>query len=178
MARILLFFNHPTQVVFLDLIIAGITDTFRIMVRRKKVLVSGCYDGLHSGHIRFFEKACRFGDLYVSIASQETLRAYKREPITTEKERVYLVGAVRFVKEAFISRGSDSIEFNFLEDFERIKPDYLVVNEDGDTVAKRAFCRERGVEYVVLKRKPKPGLPARSTTALIAEIMQRNDTGK
>jgi hypothetical protein len=40
------------------------------------------------------------------------------------------------------------------------------VNEDGDKPEKRAFCRERGIEYRVLRREPKQGLPARQSTIL------------
>jgi hypothetical protein len=40
------------------------------------------------------------------------------------------------------------------------------VNEDGDVPEKRAFCKEHGIEYVVLKRIPKAGLPKRQSTAL------------
>ena len=40
----------------------------------KKVLVSGCYDLLHSGHIAFFKDAARYGDLYVSVGSDENIR--------------------------------------------------------------------------------------------------------
>ena len=29
----------------------------------KKVLVSGCYDLLHSGHVEFFQQASQYGDL-------------------------------------------------------------------------------------------------------------------
>ena len=32
---------------------------------RKRVLVSGCYDLLHTGHVAFFEAASKLGDLYV-----------------------------------------------------------------------------------------------------------------
>ena len=31
-------------------------------MRNKKVLVSGCYDLLHSGHIAFFKEAAGYGD--------------------------------------------------------------------------------------------------------------------
>jgi hypothetical protein len=40
------------------------------------------------------------------------------------------------------------------------------VNEDGDKPEKRAFCERQGIEYVVLKRLPKPGLPKRESTIL------------
>ena len=41
-----------------------------------------------------------------------------------------------------------------------------VVNEDGDKPEKREFCRAHGLEYVVLKRTPKEGLPRRQSTDL------------
>jgi hypothetical protein len=40
------------------------------------------------------------------------------------------------------------------------------VNEDGDKPEKRDYCREHGIEYVVLKRLPKEGLPRRESTKL------------
>jgi hypothetical protein len=47
-----------------------------------------------------------------------------------------------------------------------LKPDILVVNEDGGSPEKEALCRERGIEYVVLQRVPSAGLEARSSTDL------------
>jgi hypothetical protein len=47
-----------------------------------------------------------------------------------------------------------------------IKPHFYVVNEDGDKPDKRAFCAEHSIEYVVLKRIPKEGLPRRASTVL------------
>jgi hypothetical protein len=47
-----------------------------------------------------------------------------------------------------------------------IKPDIYAVNEDGDKPEKREFCREHSIQYLVLKRLPKPGLPARNSTKL------------
>ena len=34
---------------------------------KKKVIVTGCFDWLHSGHIRFFEETSALGDLYVVL---------------------------------------------------------------------------------------------------------------
>ena len=46
------------------------------------------------------------------------------------------------------------------------QPDIYAVNEDGDKPEKRVFCEEHGLEYVVLKRAPKEGLPRRESTVL------------
>jgi hypothetical protein len=40
------------------------------------------------------------------------------------------------------------------------------VNADGDKPEKREFCRTHGIQYVVLTRTPKEGLPRRQSTDL------------
>jgi hypothetical protein len=47
-----------------------------------------------------------------------------------------------------------------------VNPDLYAVNEDGDKPEKQAFCLEHGIEYVVLRRAPKEGLPRRQSTDL------------
>ena len=70
----------------------------------KRLFVSGCFDLLHSGHIAFFKEASRFGDLYVGIGSDATIRELKgRATVNSEQERLYMVKAVRYVKDAFIN---------------------------------------------------------------------------
>lgn len=131
----------------------------------KKVFVSGCYDMLHSGHVAFFKEAARFGDLYVGIGSDKTIYELKsRQTVCSEIERLYMVKAVRYVKDACINSGSGMMDF--VESVDRVKPDVFVVNEDGDLEIKRTFCKERGIEYVVLKRVPEDGLTERSTTSI------------
>jgi hypothetical protein len=74
------------------------------------------------------------------------------------------MSSIRFVKEAWINSGSGSIDF--LEEIERLSPDYLFVNDDGDSQVKRDLCKKLGIEMLVSKRIPKGSLPERSTTAL------------
>ncbi|HVO71517.1 MAG TPA: adenylyltransferase/cytidyltransferase family protein [Aggregatilineaceae bacterium] len=133
----------------------------------KKVMVSGCFDLLHSGHIAFFKEASKYGDVYVALGSDQTVLELKgRLPVNAEQERLFMVKAVGYVKEAFISRGSGLLDF--VEEFKELHPDILIVNEDGHTPDKQQICEEYGVEYIVLSREPHPGLIQRSTTALRA----------
>ena len=134
--------------------------------QHKKVLVSGCYDWLHSGHVRFFEEVSALGDLYVVVGNDENVRFLKGEghPMFGQDERRYMVGAVRFVKQALVSTGWDWLDY--APQVELVKPDMFAVNEDGDKPEKRQFCKEHGVEYVVLKRTPREGLPRRESTKL------------
>ncbi|MFO7679963.1 MAG: adenylyltransferase/cytidyltransferase family protein [Chloroflexota bacterium] len=131
----------------------------------KKVFVSGCYDLLHSGHIAFFQEAASYGDLYVALGSDKTVYDLKgRTPVNNEDERLFMVKSQKWVKDAFVSQGSDMLDF--LEEFKALKPDIFIVNEDGNTPDKEQLCQEYGVEYLILKREPHAGLTARSTTEL------------
>lgn len=131
----------------------------------KKVFVSGCYDLLHSGHVEFFRQAAEYGDLYVGIGSDKTIEGYKHhKTIYSEQERLFMVKSIRYVKDAFINQGSGIMDF--VPTVEALRPDILVVNEDGGNDDKRMFCEERGIEYVVLQRVPQQGLQARSSTDL------------
>lgn len=131
----------------------------------KKVLVSGCFDLLHSGHVAFLEEAAKYGDLYVALGSDKNVFELKgRTPVNSQEERLYMLQSLRCVKQAMISRGSGMLDF--LEEFKEIQPDIFIVNEDGSLPMKRKLCEEHGVEYRVLQRTPHEGLAARSTTAL------------
>ncbi len=131
----------------------------------KKVFVTGCYDLLHSGHVEFFREAAQYGDVYVAIGSDQTVFGLKgRLPVNNEQERLFMVKAVSWVKDAFISRGSGIIDFE--AELRQMRPDFFVVNSDGNIPEKRKLCQELGIEYIVLERKPHEGLEARSSTAL------------
>jgi len=131
----------------------------------KKVFVSGCYDLLHSGHIAFFEEAASYGDLYVGLGSDQTITELKgRKTINTDRERLYMVKALRMVKDAWINSGSGMMDFE--NEIIKLRPDIFFVNEDGFTLDKMEFCKKHGITLLVSKRIPHQGLPNRSTTAL------------
>ncbi|MDH7600102.1 MAG: adenylyltransferase/cytidyltransferase family protein [Sedimentisphaerales bacterium] len=133
---------------------------------RQKVVVTGCFDWLHSGHIRFFEQASDYGDLYVVVGSDANVRQLKGpgHPLFSQKPRQYMVSAVRFVKQALISTGSGWLDAD--PQIRQIRPDIYIVNEDGDKGGKRQYCEEMGIRYIVLNRTPAPGLPRRTSTEL------------
>ena len=133
---------------------------------RKKVLVSGCYDWLHSGHVRFFEEASALGDLYVVVGNDANVTFLKGagHPLFSQDERRYMVQAVRFVHGALVSTGWDWLDY--APQVEELRPDLFVVNDDGDRPEKRELCQAYGVEYMVLKRAPRAGLPRRESTEL------------
>lgn len=133
---------------------------------KKKVMVTGSYDWFHSGHVRFFEEASSHGDLCVVVGHDRNIRLLKGEghPLLPQDERRYLVGAIKFVKQALISTGDGWLDAD--PEIQRLQPDIYVVNEDGDRGGKREYCQKQGIQYLVLKRTPAPGLQRRSSTDL------------
>ncbi len=106
----------------------------------KTVLVSGCFDLLHAGHITFLKTAAQFGKLYVSVGSDNNLLLLKgKAPYFSQEERLYLIRSIRFVEEAFIATGSGMLDFE--PDMERMRPDMFIVNTDGHTAEKERSMR-------------------------------------
>jgi cytidyltransferase-like protein len=133
--------------------------------QKKKVFVSGCYDMLHSGHVAFFEEAAQYGDLYVGLGSDKTVYELKaRKTVNPEKERLYMVRALKSVTDAWINSGSGLLDFE--ADLEKFRPDIFFVNADGHTPFKEQLCNRLGIKYIVSERIPHADLPARSTTAM------------
>ena len=142
----------------------------------RKVLVSGCFDMMHSGHIAFLKTAADFGQVYACIGSDETVFSLKgRYPIINQSERTFCLKELDAVHEARVSRGSGHLDF--LPELLEIKPDIFVVNADGDSAEKRTLMAQNQIEYIVLDRIPAENLPPRSTTALrtICDIPYRLD---
>ena len=98
--------------------------------------------------------------------SDANVRLLKGEghPLFPQDERRYMVQSVRYVKQALISTGKGWMDAE--PEIALIKPDMYAVNEDGDKPEKREFCQAHGLQYVVLKRTPKEGLPRRQSTDL------------
>jgi cytidyltransferase-like protein len=143
-----------------------VSAPFPAVPGRKKVVVTGSYDWFHSGHVRFFEEVSAYGDLYVIVGHDANIRLLKGEghPLVPEAERCYLVGSIKYVKQALITSGHGWLDAD--PEIRRLQPDIYAVNEDGDRGGKREYCEKTGIQYLVLKRTPAPGLPRRSSTDL------------
>ena len=82
----------------------------------------------------------------------------------SQEDRRYMVSSIRYVTQALISTGQGWLDAE--PELKRLKPDIYAVNEDGDKPEKQKYCREHGIEYVVLKRLPKAGLSRRESTVM------------
>ena len=79
--------------------LAAIADSMRAQ-NRKLVLTNGCFDLLHTGHVRYLQAARALGDaLVVAINGDDSVRALKGEgrPLNTERDRAEVVAALECV---------------------------------------------------------------------------------
>jgi cytidyltransferase-like protein len=122
------------------------------------VAVTGSFDNLRSPDVRFLEEASRLGNLHVALWSDETVRAIQgKSPRFGERERLYLLQAMRYVSQVAVVRGT--IEGDLLPRLDSGRPDIWVVDESRDTPAKRAHAEAHGLRYHVLKNNDLKGLP-------------------
>lgn len=120
----------------------------------KKVFVSGAFNVLHAGHIRFFADARALGDyLIVSFPPAELLwKLYDRKSVLDDADKIAVIGALDFVDEVVLSTDDDEV-LSFRSAVEQTKPDILAVTTDDRFLeAKRAFCAEQGIELVVMEK--------------------------
>ncbi len=66
---------------------------------KKTVLVGGCFDLLHYGHLTFLKKAKEQGDyLVVAVESDEFIKKKKKkEPIHNQNQRAEILASIIFV---------------------------------------------------------------------------------
>ena len=94
------------------------------------VLVGGCFDVLHFGHVEFLKKAKAAGAyLVVALEPDQRILKYKhRKPTHTQKERAEILSAIRFVDKIILLPVLNGFEeYNQLVEY--IHPSVIAVTE-------------------------------------------------
>ncbi|MCW2685599.1 MAG: D-beta-D-heptose 1-phosphate adenosyltransferase [Mycobacterium sp.] len=141
-------------------------DDLREKVRRRGgtlVATGGCFDLLHTGHVRLLRQARQLGDaLIVLINSDDSVRALKGagRPVMAAQDRARVLSALACVDAVCVFE-----ELSPEDALDRLKPDVWV--KGGDYVAadlpEADVVRRHGGEVILL-----PTVPGYSSTNLIA----------
>ncbi len=92
----------------------------------KTVMAAGVFDLIHMGHVNYLTEAKKLGDrLVVVVASDETVRRNKHEPLMSQESRVSMVGSLKPVDDVVVGRTGDRFEV-----VEEIKPDIIALGYD------------------------------------------------
>lgn len=103
---------------------------------KKIVLIGGCFDILHIGHLRILAKAKKLGDiLVVGINDDQFIKKTKGDhrPIIHENQRAELLSGLKPVDYVFITNKALYCDENLI----KIKPDYLIFGKESDKIERR-----------------------------------------
>ncbi len=131
-----------------------------------KVLVFGTFDGLHNGHLNFFEQAKEFGDYLVVVVGRDSTvqRIKKRFPKMNENERLDAVQKAPFVDYARLGNENVSPYLSVKE----VNPDVICLGYDQvDFTEKLASAiKEMGLGHIKIHRL-KPFHPEKYKSSLL-----------
>ncbi|UCE46135.1 MAG: FAD synthase [Methanobacteriota archaeon] len=115
-----------------------------------RVLATGVFDIIHLGHLHYLEKSKELGDeLVVVVATDNTVRKRKHEPITPERMRLELVQGLKPVDKAVLGKdGADIYEI-----VTELQPDVITIGYDQpfDPEILKADLATRGLEIEVVR---------------------------
>lgn len=115
-----------------------------------RVMASGVFDIIHTGHISYLEQAKAAGDeLVVVVACDNTVRKRKHEPITPETMRCRIVSALKPVDMAIVGKDTGDL-FSTLDE---IHPDIIMLGYDQafDEKELESKLREKGYGTRVMR---------------------------
>ena len=128
---------------------------------KKIVFTNGCFDILHIGHVKYLEKAKKFGDILIlglnSDDSTHRLKG-KNRPINTQDDRAYILASLEVVDYVVIFNEDTPLDLIKL-----IKPDVLV--KGGDYEGKEVVGQDIAKELKLVQF-----IDAKSTSKTIKKI--------
>ena len=135
---------------------------------KRVVFANGCFDVIHGGHVSYLQDARAHGDaLFVAVNSDISERGLKgpTRPIYSEKDRVAILAAIRFVDYLLLF---DEPTVDHL--LEALRPDAHAKGTDytKETVPEREVAERLGIE-VYIAGPPKEN----SSKTVIATVLER-----
>ncbi len=142
-------------------------------MKMTRVMATGVFDIIHTGHISYLEQARSFGDeLYVVIACDDTVKKRKHDPVIPQEMRAKIVSSLKPVDKVFIGKNNG----DFYSMIDEIRPDIIVLGYD-QTFDERKLeddLRTRGFNIKV-KRASQASDDLNATRAIIKKIQERDD---
>jgi rfaE bifunctional protein nucleotidyltransferase chain/domain len=118
----------------------------------KKILVGGCFDLLHFGHISFLKEAKKMGDhLVVALESDESAARMKgpSRPIHTQKQREEMLLSLSCVDEV-ICLPPMNTDQQYLDLVLQVKPTIIAITQ-GDPIKEKKLAHAKAIHATVVE---------------------------
>ncbi len=132
---------------------------------KKIVLVGGCFDILHYGHLKFLQKSRDAGDVLMLLLESDEfiLKVKKKKPVHTQAQRAEILAALGYVDYVILLpllKNPDSDYEGIVKD---IHPSVIALTEgDSKLAQKQKFARSINAELLSI-----PFLSSFSSSQLI-----------
>jgi len=127
----------------------------KIETKKKKykvVMVSGGFDPIHHGHVRYFKDAKKLGDkLVVVINNDHWIRLKKGHGFMSARDRAEIIGAFRDVDQVIISKHTKNTkDMSVCKELLKLNPDIFANGGDrfADNIPEFKLCKRLGIEMV------------------------------
>ncbi len=122
---------------------------------KKTVLVGGCFEIFHYGHLQFINKAANLGDfLIVALESDQFIvNKKKRQPIHNQSQRAAIIAAIEKIN-LVIKLPYFESDDHYQKLVTMVKPDFIAVTAGDDKIRnkKRQIESVGGRVVTVIKR--------------------------
>jgi rfaE bifunctional protein nucleotidyltransferase chain/domain len=140
------------------------------MTDKRIVLVGGCFDVIHYGHIQFLKQARALGDyLVVALESDENVKRRKGEsrPIHTQVQRKHMLEAITYVDQVY-SLPTMEKDTDYFTLVQKIRPHIIAVTQ-GDPYLEHKQKQATTIGATVVEI-PKIHTPSTTQLAKLLEL--------
>lgn len=141
------------------------SDDFK-KYRGKVIMVDGCFDPLHVGHIKYFEFAASFGiPVFCNVETDSYIREYRKRPsLLPQEQRIEIIDAIKYITYTHLQETTTTDVLKLLRPIKYVK---------GDDWKKKVLpkdelkaCKDFGIEIVYTNKN------FDSSTALIKKFIK------
>jgi len=149
-----------------------ITNYQLLNTNQQLVLVGGCFDILHIGHIHFLELAKKQGDILVVLLESDNAIKTKKgphRPINTQEDRATILSSLRFMDTVILLPPSTRDE-DYLNVTKWLKPAIIATTKGDPRRKEKEYCAQAvGAQVMdVIERQED------ASTTHLAKLLQKD----